>query len=103
MEGLFFCIAACCVALRCTHARRAVLPVQVVCKPGSIKPHKKFSGEIYALSKEEGGRHTPFFTNYKPQFFFRTADITGLEGDGLGPWPTWSDGNLCLREGVRGL
>lgn len=50
---------------------------QVVCKPGSIKPYKKFKGEIYALSKEEGGRHTPFFTNYKPQFFFRTADITG--------------------------
>lgn len=50
---------------------------QVVCKPGSIKPHSKFKGEIYALSKEEGGRHTPFFTNYKPQFFFRTADITG--------------------------
>lgn len=52
-------------------------PEQVVCKPGSIKPHKKFTGEIYALSKEEGGRHTPFFTNYKPQFFFRTADVTG--------------------------
>ncbi|EFN58891.1 hypothetical protein CHLNCDRAFT_19551, partial [Chlorella variabilis] len=50
---------------------------QVVCKPGSIKPHRKFKGEIYALSKEEGGRHTPFFSNYKPQFFFRTADITG--------------------------
>lgn len=50
---------------------------QVVCKPGSIKPHRKFKGEIYALSKEEGGRHTPFFTNYKPQFFFRTADVTG--------------------------
>jgi len=50
---------------------------QVVCKPGSIKPHSKFQGEIYALSKEEGGRHTPFFSNYKPQFFFRTADITG--------------------------
>ena len=50
---------------------------QVVCKPGSIKPHRKFRGEIYALSKEEGGRHTPFFTNYKPQFFFRTADVTG--------------------------
>ena len=50
---------------------------QVVCKPGSIKPYQKFKGEIYALSKEEGGRHTPFFTNYKPQFFFRTADITG--------------------------
>eukprot|EP00889_Picochlorum_renovo_P000182 jgi/Picre1/27212/NNA_000181.t1 len=50
---------------------------QVICQPGSIKPYKKFKGEIYALSKEEGGRHTPFFTNYKPQFFFRTADITG--------------------------
>ena len=50
---------------------------QVVCKPGSIRPHKRFKGEIYALSKEEGGRHTPFFTNYKPQFFFRTADVTG--------------------------
>lgn len=54
------------------------LPIyQVVCKPGSIKPHKRFEGEIYALTKEEGGRHTPFFSNYKPQFFFRTADITG--------------------------
>ena len=50
---------------------------QVVCKPGSIKPHTKFEGEMYALSKDEGGRHTPFFSNYKPQFFFRTADITG--------------------------
>jgi elongation factor Tu len=51
--------------------------VQVVCKPNSIKPHRKFKGEMYALSKEEGGRHTPFFSNYKPQFFFRTADVTG--------------------------
>ena len=50
---------------------------QVVCKPGSIKPHKKFQGEIYVLKKEEGGRHTPFMTNYRPQFFFRTADVTG--------------------------
>ena len=50
---------------------------KVVCKPGSVTPHKKFEGEIYALNKEEGGRHTPFFTNYKPQFFFRTADVTG--------------------------
>jgi elongation factor Tu len=50
---------------------------QVVCKPGSITPHKKFEGEIYALTKEEGGRHTPFFTNYRPQFYFRTADVTG--------------------------
>lgn len=49
----------------------------MACKPGSITPHAKFEGEIYCLNKEEGGRHTPFFTNYKPQFFFRTADITG--------------------------
>jgi len=50
---------------------------QLVCKPGSVKPYKKFRGEIYVLTKDEGGRHTPFFTNYSPQFFFRTADITG--------------------------
>ena len=49
----------------------------MVCKPNTIKPYKKFMGEIYALKKDEGGRHTPFFSNYKPQFFFRTADITG--------------------------
>ncbi len=51
---------------------------QVVCKPGSIEPHTKFKAEMYALSKEEGGRHTPFFTGYRPQFFFRTTDITGV-------------------------
>jgi len=50
---------------------------QVLCKPGSITPHKKFKAEIYVLSKEEGGRHTPFFTNYRPQFYFRTTDVTG--------------------------
>lgn len=50
---------------------------QVLAKPGSVKSGKKFEAEIYALSKEEGGRHTPFFSNYRPQFFFRTADITG--------------------------
>ncbi|WP_072593803.1 elongation factor Tu, partial [Streptobacillus ratti] len=50
---------------------------QVLAKPGSIKPHTKFRGEIYVLTKEEGGRHTPFFTGYKPQFYFRTTDITG--------------------------
>jgi elongation factor Tu len=50
---------------------------QVVAKPGSIKPHKKFKAEVYVLSKEEGGRHTPFFTNYRPQFYFRTTDVTG--------------------------
>ena len=55
----------------------------MACKPGTIKPHTKFEGEIYALNKEEGGRHTPFFTNYKPQFFFRTADITGEWSTGI--------------------
>ena len=50
---------------------------QVLCKPGSIKPHLHFTAEIYVLSKEEGGRHTPFFNNYRPQFYFRTTDVTG--------------------------
>ncbi|BCG49435.1 elongation factor Tu [Candidatus Profftella armatura (Diaphorina cf. continua)] len=50
---------------------------QVLAKPGSIKPHKYFTGEIYVLSKDEGGRHTPFFNNYRPQFYFRTTDVTG--------------------------
>jgi elongation factor Tu len=50
---------------------------QVLSKPGSIKPHKKFQAEVYVLSKEEGGRHTPFFANYRPQFYFRTTDVTG--------------------------
>ncbi|NMQ30370.1 elongation factor Tu, partial [Candidatus Accumulibacter phosphatis] len=50
---------------------------QVLAKPGSIKPHTHFSGEVYVLSKEEGGRHTPFFNNYRPQFYFRTTDVTG--------------------------
>lgn len=50
---------------------------QVVCKPGSVTPHKKFKAEVYILKKEEGGRHTPFFAGYRPQFFFRTADVTG--------------------------
>jgi elongation factor Tu len=51
---------------------------QVVCKPGSVKPHTKFTAEAYILTKEEGGRHTPFFTNYRPQFYFRTTDVTGV-------------------------
>ena len=50
---------------------------QVIAKPGTVKPHRKFKGEIYVLSKEEGGRHTPFFSNYRPQFYFRTTDVTG--------------------------
>ena len=51
---------------------------QVVCKPGSVKPHTRFKAEAYILTKEEGGRHTPFFTNYRPQFYFRTTDVTGV-------------------------
>jgi len=50
---------------------------QVLCKPGSVKPHSHFEAEVYVLSKEEGGRHTPFFNNYRPQFYFRTTDVTG--------------------------
>ena len=51
---------------------------QVLCKPGTVKPHTKFKAEAYILTKEEGGRHTPFFTNYRPQFYFRTTDVTGV-------------------------
>lgn len=51
---------------------------QVLAKPGTITPHTKFKAEVYVLSKEEGGRHTPFFTNYRPQFYFRTTDVTGI-------------------------
>ncbi|MBQ3063086.1 MAG: elongation factor Tu, partial [Clostridia bacterium] len=51
---------------------------QVLAKPGSIKPHTKFVGQVYVLSKDEGGRHTPFFNNYRPQFYFRTTDVTGV-------------------------
>jgi elongation factor Tu len=59
---------------------------QVLCKPGSITPHTEFTAEVYILTKEEGGRHTPFFTNYRPQFYFRTTDVTG---------------NVKLKEGVE--
>jgi elongation factor Tu len=51
---------------------------QVLAKPGSITPHRKFESEVYVLSKEEGGRHTPFMNNYRPQFYFRTTDVTGV-------------------------
>jgi len=64
--------------------RDDVVRGQVLCKPGTLKPIKKFEASVYALTKEEGGRHTPFFTNYRPQFFFRTADVTAsvtLMGD----------------------
>ncbi len=59
---------------------------QVIAKPGSITPHTKFKAEVYVLSKDEGGRHTPFFSNYRPQFYFRTTDVTG---------------NIKLPEGVE--
>ncbi len=58
--------------------REGVERGQVLCKPGSVKPHKKFVAEAYILTKDEGGRHTPFFTNYRPQFYFRTTDVTGV-------------------------
>jgi elongation factor Tu len=58
--------------------REGVERGQVLCKPGSVKPHKKFEAEAYILTKEEGGRHTPFFTNYRPQFYFGTTDVTGI-------------------------
>ncbi len=59
-------------------AREDIQRGQVLAKPGTITPHTKFSAEVYVLSKEEGGRHTPFFSNYRPQFYFRTTDVTGV-------------------------
>jgi len=58
--------------------RESIERGQVLAKPGSITPHTKFEGEVYVLTKEEGGRHTPFFDGYRPQFFFRTTDVTGV-------------------------
>ena len=66
--------ALCCVALLETEIERG----QVLSKPGSIHPHTKFTGQVYVLTKDEGGRHTPFFNNYRPQFYFRTTDVTGV-------------------------
>jgi len=57
--------------------REGVERGQVLCKPGSVQPHKSFEAEAYILTKDEGGRHTPFFDNYRPQFYFRTTDVTG--------------------------
>src|SRR4029453_12591646 len=59
---------------------------QAVVKPGSIPPHTNFEGSVYILSKDEGGRHTPFFNNYRPQFYFRTTDVTGVVTRPEGPW-----------------
>ena len=66
--------AACCAA----SDKEAVERGQVLCKPGSVTPHTNFTAEAYILTKEEGGRHTPFFNNYRPQFYFRTTDVTGI-------------------------
>jgi elongation factor Tu len=64
--------------------KEAIRRGMVICKPGSVKPHTKFKAEVYVLSKEEGGRHTPFFNNYRPQFYFRTTDVTGIISLGEG-------------------
>ncbi len=84
---------------------------QVLCKPGSIKPHTKFEAEVYVLTKEEGGRHTPFFSGYKPQFYFRTTDITGklelkgaemcMPGDNVTLTVDLEGKGVAMEEGVR--
>jgi len=85
---------------------------QVLCKPGSIKPHTKFIAEAYILSKEEGGRHTPFFTKYRPQFYFRTTDVTGevnlptgvemvMPGDNVGALEVTLIAPVAMTEGLR--
>ncbi len=85
---------------------------QVLCKPGSITPHTKFIAEAYILSKEEGGRHTPFFTKYRPQFYFRTTDVTGecslpagtemvMPGDNVGALEVTLIAPIAMSEGLR--
>jgi elongation factor Tu len=75
---------------------------QVICKPGSIKPHTKFKGEVYVLTKEEGGRHTPFFNGYKPQFYFRTTDVTGgIALLGGAEMCMLGDKAIAMEEGLR--
>ena len=85
---------------------------QVLCKPGSITPHTKFTAEAYILSKDEGGRHTPFFTNYRPQFYFRTTDVTGevalpsgtemvMPGDNINGMEVTLIAPIAMTEGLR--
>jgi elongation factor Tu len=85
---------------------------QVLAKPGSIKPHKKFNGEVYVLTKEEGGRHSPFFTGYRPQFYFRTTDVTGtikllggaemcMPGDNVNMEIELLNTSIAMEEGLR--
>ena len=84
----------------------------VLCKPGSVKPHTKFKAQAYILTKEEGGRHTPFFTNYRPQFYFRTTDVTGevqlpegtemvMPGDDVGNLSIELITPIAMDEGLR--
>eukprot|EP01026_Neomeris_dumetosa_P050850 TRINITY_DN4463_c1_g2_i5.p1 TRINITY_DN4463_c1_g2~~TRINITY_DN4463_c1_g2_i5.p1 ORF type:complete len:435 (+),score=57.32 TRINITY_DN4463_c1_g2_i5:189-1493(+) len=84
---------------------------QVICKPGSIQPHTKFKGEVYVLTKEEGGRHTPFFSNYRPQFYMRTTDVTGsvklvgaemcMPGDNIEMEVDLIDKPVAMEKGLR--
>ena len=91
----------------------------MIAKPGTITPHKKFKAEVYVLSKDEGGRHTPFFANYRPQFYFRTTDVTGtvtlpegvemvmpgdnvtIEGELINPIAMEKHMRFAIREGGR--
>ena len=84
----------------------------VVVKPGSITPHTEFEAQVYILSKEEGGRHTPFFQNYRPQFYFRTTDVTGvvtlpegtemvMPGDNVADGPSKLIQPIAMEEGLR--
>ncbi|MEO1717985.1 MAG: elongation factor Tu, partial [Planctomycetota bacterium] len=84
----------------------------VIVKPGSIKPHSKFKGQVYVLTKEEGGRHTPFFSNYRPQFYMRTTDVTGsikllggaemcMPGDNIEVEVDLGEKPVAIEEGLR--
>ena len=73
--------------------RTAIERGQVIAKPGTVTCHKKFTAQVYVLTKDEGGRHTPFFNNYRPQFYFRTTDVTGVI--------TLPEGTFAIREGGR--
>ena len=81
--------------------REAIERGQVLCKPGSVKPHTKFKAEAYILTKEEGGRHTPFFTNYRPQFYFRTTDVTGVVTLPAGTEMVMPGDNIAMEEKLR--
>ena len=72
----------------------------VMAAPGSVTPHTKFKGEVYILTKEEGGRHTPFFTGYRPQFYFRTTDVTGVATLAGGPEMVMPGDNVTMDDRV---